>query len=57
MRGGNQERTKGGHSPEQLESGYLIESAEGRTSHQELKTIEDSSSGLQLHVPAGGSQG
>lgn len=30
-RGGNQERKKGGHSPEQLESVYLVESAEGRT--------------------------
>lgn len=31
MRGGNQERKKGGHSPEQLESVYLVESAEGKT--------------------------
>lgn len=37
MRGGNQERKKGGHSPEELEFGYLVESAEGRTLTSRIK--------------------
>lgn len=37
MGGGNQERTKGGRSPEELESGYLVESTEGRALTSRIK--------------------